>query len=60
VLTGLVGRILGKRPHVAIACDRAGENGIFQFLLALAQLAVRGADVDADALFAHRGVARAI
>ncbi len=58
VLTGLVGRILGKRPHVAIACDRPGENGIQQLLLALAQLAARGVPVDADALFAHRDVAR--
>jgi acyl transferase domain-containing protein len=45
VLTGLVGRILGKRPHAAIACDRAGEDGVFAFLLALAQLAVRGVPV---------------
>ena len=26
VLTGLVGRILGKRPHAAIACDRPNER----------------------------------
>jgi acyl transferase domain-containing protein len=45
VLTGLVGRILGKRPHAAIACDRAGEDGVFAFLLALGQLAVRGVPV---------------
>jgi acyl transferase domain-containing protein len=45
VLTGLVGRILGKRPHAAIACDRASENGVFAFLLALGQLAVRGVPV---------------
>jgi acyl transferase domain-containing protein len=45
VLTGLVGRILGKRPHAAIACDRANENGVFAFLLALGQLAVRGVPV---------------
>jgi acyl transferase domain-containing protein len=47
VLTGLVGRILGKRPHAAIACDRANENGVFTFLLALGQLAVRGVPVRA-------------
>ena len=45
VLTGLVGRILGKRPHAAIACDRPNENGVFAFLLALGQLAVRGVQV---------------
>jgi acyl transferase domain-containing protein len=47
VLTGLVGRILGKRPHAAIACDRSGEDGVFAFLLALGQLAVRGLPVRA-------------
>jgi acyl transferase domain-containing protein len=47
VLTGLVGRILGKRPHAAIACDRANEDGVFAFLLALGQLAVRGVPVTA-------------
>ena len=26
VLTGLVGKILGARPHVAVACDRSGER----------------------------------
>ncbi|HTQ00096.1 MAG TPA: SDR family NAD(P)-dependent oxidoreductase [Casimicrobiaceae bacterium] len=58
VLTGLVGRILGKRPHVAIACDRPGDDGITQFLLALGQLAVNGVAIDADALYAGRDVAR--
>jgi acyl transferase domain-containing protein len=46
VLTGLVGRILGKRPHAAIACDRPNEDGVFAFLLALGQLAVRGVPVN--------------
>lgn len=54
VLTGLVARILGERPHVAVACDRAGEGGITQLLLALAQLAVHGVPVDTRALFADR------
>ncbi len=58
VLTGLVGRILGKRPHVAIACDRPGEDGLVQWLLAMGQLAAQGVAVDADAIFADRGVAR--
>jgi acyl transferase domain-containing protein len=52
VLTGLVGRILGKRPHAAIACDRPNEDGVFSFLLALAQLAVRGVPV-ASSLARH-------
>ena len=58
VLTGLVGRILGKRPHVAIACDRAGDDGLVQWLLAMGQLAALGIPVDADAVFADRGIAR--
>jgi acyl transferase domain-containing protein len=45
VLTGLVGRILGKQPHAAIACDRPNENGVVAFLQALGQLAVRGVPV---------------
>ncbi len=54
VLTGLVTRILGDRPHVAVACDRAGEDGITQLLLALGQLAVHGVPVDTHALFTDR------
>ena len=54
VLTGLVTRILGDRPHVAVACDRAGEEGITQLLLALGQLAVHGVPVDTQALFTDR------
>lgn len=46
VLTTLVGRILGKRPHAAIACDRPNENGLVAFLLALGQLAARGVPVE--------------
>jgi len=57
VLTGLVSRILGKRPHVAIACDRPGEPGIPQLLSALAQLAVQGVALDTGPLFAGRATA---
>ena len=42
VLTGLIGKILGARPHVAVACDVAGESGMQRLLLALAELAVAG------------------
>ena len=38
VLTGLVGRILGKRPHLAVACDKPGESGLGQLSQALAKL----------------------
>ena len=54
VLTGLVGRVLRGRPHVAVACDRDGEHGVVQLLQALAELAVHGVPVQADALFAGR------
>jgi acyl transferase domain-containing protein/NAD(P)H-dependent flavin oxidoreductase YrpB (nitropropane dioxygenase family) len=54
VLTGLVGKILGARPHVAVACDRSGESGLHRLLLALAELAVAGVPVDAAPLFAGR------
>jgi acyl transferase domain-containing protein/NAD(P)H-dependent flavin oxidoreductase YrpB (nitropropane dioxygenase family)/short-subunit dehydrogenase/acyl carrier protein len=58
VLTDLVGRILGDRPHVAVACDRDGGSGIASWLSALAVLAASGTDVDADALFAGRAAPR--
>jgi NAD(P)-dependent dehydrogenase (short-subunit alcohol dehydrogenase family) len=56
VLTQLVGRILGDRPHRAIATDVPGEHGVQRFLLAVAELAVAGFDVSADALFAERAI----
>jgi acyl transferase domain-containing protein len=54
VLTQLVGKILGERPHRAGACDSSGESGVRRFLLALAELAVIGADLDTDVLFEGR------
>ncbi|KZM74939.1 type I polyketide synthase [Nocardia terpenica] len=45
-LTGLVGRILGDREHLAVAIDRAGMHGITSLHRALAQLAVRGVRLD--------------
>jgi acyl transferase domain-containing protein/NAD(P)H-dependent flavin oxidoreductase YrpB (nitropropane dioxygenase family)/NAD(P)-dependent dehydrogenase (short-subunit alcohol dehydrogenase family) len=56
VLTTLVGKILGERPHLAVACDVAGEAGLPRFLLALAQLAAAGVAVDTEALFRGRQV----
>ena len=55
VLTGLVGRILQDRPHVAVACDRGRGSSLESLLHAVAQLAVLGTDVQTDALFAGRG-----
>ena len=58
VLTGLVGRILGDRPHRAIAFDVPGEPGWAAHLGALAALAAAGVAVDAAPLFADRGLRR--
>lgn len=55
VLSSLVDRILGARPHTTVVCDRTGEPGLRQFQLALAQLAVHGIPVDARRLFEGRG-----
>ncbi len=54
VLTGLVGRILGDRPHTAVACDVPGENGLHRLLTALAELIRAGVPVDPAILFAGR------
>ena len=54
VLTQQVGRILGEREHHAIACDAAGESGLRRFLLALAELASLGVEVDPSFLFEGR------
>ncbi len=57
VLTQLVGRILGGRPHVAVSCDAPGEHGLRRLLLTLAELAVAGVAVDPAPLFAERDAA---
>ncbi|MGW7110979.1 SDR family NAD(P)-dependent oxidoreductase [Streptomyces xanthophaeus] len=54
VLTGLVARILGDRPHTAVACDVPGEAGLPRLLAALAELAAAGVPVDPEALFKGR------
>ena len=56
VLTALVGKILGSRPHVAVATDVAGEPGLPRLLTALAELAAAGVAVDTAALFQGRAV----
>jgi len=57
VLTGLVDRILGDRPHTAVACDVPGENGLRRFVTALAELINAGVPVDPRPLFAGRAEA---
>ena len=54
VLTGLVSRILGEKPHVAVACDQPGSGGVAAFLQALATVAVNGVELDVSALFEGR------
>ncbi|WP_231954490.1 type I polyketide synthase [Actinoplanes derwentensis] len=57
VLTRLVSGILGDRPYVAVALDRAGDPGLPRLLRVLAELAVTGVPVDPEALFAGRDAA---
>ncbi|MET9609715.1 SDR family NAD(P)-dependent oxidoreductase [Streptomyces sp. NPDC006512] len=54
VLTGLVARILGDRPHTAVAVDVPGEPGLPRLLTALAELAAAGVPVDPEVLFKGR------
>ncbi|SDI79248.1 Acyl transferase domain-containing protein [Actinokineospora alba] len=51
VLSGLVGRILGDRPHTVITCDGGGLPGLLD---AVARLAVAGSDVRTGWLFSGR------
>ena len=57
VLTGLVGAILGDRPHTAICTDAPGRHGVHALLSALGRLAVAGVPVDPAALYAGRDAA---
>ncbi|WP_328682026.1 SDR family NAD(P)-dependent oxidoreductase [Streptomyces sp. NBC_00322] len=54
VLTGLVGRILGDRPHTAVPLDIAGEHGVTRLVTALAELAAAGVPFDPEPLFRDR------
>jgi len=56
VLSGLVGRILGQRPHRAIPVDRRGRHGIGCLHRALAKLAAAGVPMQLSALWARRRV----
>ena len=56
VLTGLVGKILGDRPHTAVACEVSGEPGLARFLTALAELAGAGVAMDLTPLLSGRAL----
>jgi acyl transferase domain-containing protein len=58
VLTGLVGRILGEREHLAVASHRPGASGLTQLLHCLAALAAEGVLVDLERLFRGRSARR--
>lgn len=60
VLTGLTGRILGHRPHTAVACEPRPGSGLLGWLDALARLAVAGLPVRAGWLLRGRDAVDAL
>jgi acyl transferase domain-containing protein len=52
VVTGLVRRILGERPHLAVATDVRNHSCLLQLHHLLAQLAGHGVQVSLDRLYA--------
>jgi acyl transferase domain-containing protein/NAD(P)H-dependent flavin oxidoreductase YrpB (nitropropane dioxygenase family)/NAD(P)-dependent dehydrogenase (short-subunit alcohol dehydrogenase family) len=56
-LTGLVGRILGPRPHSVLAIDAPGRNGWVQLAQLLAQAEAIGLPINLGQWFAGRGLA---
>ena len=53
VLTELVGRILGDRPHRAISLDRKGKHGVTTLQEGLGRLALAGVAMDFAPLWAQ-------
>ncbi|MEU4871999.1 SDR family oxidoreductase [Streptomyces sp. NPDC021608] len=60
VLTRLTGRILGDRPHTAVACEPRPGSGLRGWLDALAELAVAGLPVRAGWLLRGRDAVDAL
>ncbi|MCA9937178.1 MAG: SDR family NAD(P)-dependent oxidoreductase [Anaerolineales bacterium] len=56
VLTGLVGQILGDKPHMAVAVNRQKKPGLETFAIALARLAADGVPLALETLFEGRSV----
>ncbi len=54
VLTGLVKKVLGERPHVTVCCDVPGEPALESVLRAVARLAVLDVPIRTQALFEGR------
>ncbi len=57
VLTGLVNQILKDRPHLAVATDVKGRDGLVQLQHALAQLLVHGVPIRQERLYEDRDLA---
>ncbi|HEX8855744.1 MAG TPA: beta-ketoacyl synthase N-terminal-like domain-containing protein, partial [Thermoleophilaceae bacterium] len=58
VLTGLVGRVLGEREHLAVPVDRPGRPGLTQLLHCLAAVAAEGVPLRMERLFRGRSAER--
>jgi acyl transferase domain-containing protein len=56
VLTSMVGRICGDRPHLAVALDRAGKDGVTTLWQGLAQVAIAGHALDFAPLWTEFGL----
>ena len=54
VMSGLIGQILGERPHLRVATNLAGTPGLVSLQHALAQLLVHGVAMQREALFKGR------
>ncbi|MGY8776478.1 MAG: beta-ketoacyl synthase N-terminal-like domain-containing protein, partial [Longimicrobiales bacterium] len=50
ILTGLVGKCLGDRPHVAVALDNKKTTGLRAFWRGLGRLAAEGVEMNLNAL----------
>ncbi|MET8975652.1 SDR family oxidoreductase [Streptomyces sp. NPDC004539] len=60
VLTRLVGKVLGDRPHRTVACEPRPGSGLRGWLEALARLALAGVPVRAGWLLRGRGAVDAV
>ena len=58
VMSGLIGRILGDKPHLVVPCSSNGRGETSDLLAALAQLSVHGVDVRTQALYRGRDMRR--
>ncbi|WP_051109856.1 type I polyketide synthase [Massilia niastensis] len=56
-LTGLVGRVLGQRPHTVLAIDAPGRDGWVQLAQLLSNAIAAGLPVNLEPWFAGRGLA---